>query len=117
LGNHFIQISPNSSPELKLMIGVRFVNEEVRIQRTGVPEGDIVLVGDVQFLGQAISKGILVYQGRDKLILYHNCTEIVVGDRAFVMGFEGSGGDYLSTDLPESLVETADEIVGTFSLP
>jgi hypothetical protein len=117
LGANFIQISSPVVPDIKLTIGVRWKYEEVMIQRTGVPEGDIILVGDVPFFGENISKGILVYKGRDKLILYHNCTEIVVGERVFTLGFSDFSMDYEAIDLTTAEVEIADGIVASFGYP
>ncbi len=87
------------------------------IQRTGVPEGDIVPAGEVPFFGENISKAILVYQGRDKLILYHNCTEIKVGERVFTLGFSDFKADYTLVDLAAPDVEIADGIVESFGYP
>ena len=114
---NFIQISSPADPDIKLTIGVRWINEDASIQRTGVPEGDIFLAGEVPFFGENISKGILVYQGRHKLILYHNCTEIRVGDRVFTLGLDDFSMDYAAIDLTDMDVETADKIVGSFGFP
>lgn len=117
LGTHFIQISSPADPNVKLTIGVRWSSEEVMIQRTGVPEGDILPAGEVPFFGENISKGILVYQGREKLILYHNCTEIKVGERVFTLGFSDFRMDYAAIDLLAMEIEIADQIVASFGYP
>jgi hypothetical protein len=117
LGANFIQISSPTDPNIKLTIGIRWVDEDVRIQRTGVPEGDIIPAGEVYFFGENISKGILVYQGNDKLILYHNCTEIKVGERIFTLGFSDFSTGYDAIDLTGMDEETADEIVESFGFP
>jgi len=117
VGSNFIHISSPVDHKIKLTIGVRWVNEDVMIQRTGVPQGDIVPAGEVPFFGENISKGILVYQGREKLVLYNNCCEIRVGDRVFTLGFEEFKSDYDAIDLINSDVEIADKIVGSFGYP
>ena len=116
LSTNFIQLSPSATPDIKFTIGVRWADEDVRIQRTGVPEGDIVWVGEVPFLGQEISKGILEYHSRDKAILYANGTEIRVGERVFTLGLSDFSIDYDSIDLTNILEETADAIVESFAI-
>lgn len=80
-------------------------------------EGEILQVGEVPFYGENISKGILVFQGRDKLILYHNCTEIKVGERVFTLGFSDFNTDYDEIDLAPLDVQIADGIVESFGYP
>jgi hypothetical protein len=116
LGNNFIQVSSSTDPSTKLTIGVRWADEDVMIQRTGVPEGDIVLVGEVNFLGQKISKGTLQYHYKDKEVLYHNCVQIFSENLVFTLGFSDFNGDYDAINLPVNLVETADAIVESFTL-
>jgi hypothetical protein len=116
LGNNFIQVSSPTDPGIKLTIGVRWADEDVMMQRTGVPEGDIVLVGEVNFLGQKISKGILQYHNKDKEVLYNNCVQISSDNLVFTLGFSDFNGDYDAINLPVNLVETADAIVESFAL-
>ena len=116
-GDHYFQISSPVDPDIKLTVGVRWTYEDIRIQRTGVPQGDIALVGEVPFFGENISKGILVYKGRDKLILYHNCTEITVGELVFTLAFDDFSLDYEAIDLSDAEVETADGMVASFGHP
>lgn len=117
VGANFIQISSPVDHNIKLTIGVRWVSEVVTIQRTGVPEGDIVPAGEVPFFGENISKGILVYKGREKLILYHNCTEIKVGERVFTLGFSDFGMDYGAVHLIQTDMDIADQVVESFGYP
>lgn len=117
LGANFIHISSPVDPDIKLIIGVKWKYEEWRLQRTGVPAGEILLAGTVPFFGENITKGILVYKGRDKLILYQNCTEIVVGERVFTLAFEDTSLDYDAIDLSAMDVEIADGIVASFGYP
>jgi hypothetical protein len=111
LSTNFIQISSSDTPDIKLTIGVRWADEDARIQRTGVPEGDIVTVGKIIFLGQEISKDVLKYQSKDKKILYANGIEIRIGDRVFTLGLDDFSRDYDAVDLSNVLEQTADAIV------
>lgn len=117
LGANYIQLTPPYLPDIKFTIGVRWVGEDVRIQRTGVPEGELVRVGMVPFWGDEISKSILVYQGRDKAVLYNNGTEFRLGDRYFTLGLDDFSLDYGSVDLPDKIKAAADGIVGSLANP
>ena len=55
----------------------------MHIQRTGVPEGNLVQAGTVPFWGDEISKSILIFEGRDKAVLYNNATKFRVGVNSF----------------------------------
>jgi hypothetical protein len=71
----------------------------------------------VPFLGDEISKSILVYQGRDKAVLYNNGTEFRVGgNRIFTLGLGASGLDYAAVDLT-NFIAAADGIVASITAP
>jgi hypothetical protein len=116
-GAHFIRISSPIDPNIRLSIGFRWTYEDIRLTRTGVAAGEIIPAGEVPFYGENISRAILVYQGRDKEVLYHNCTEITVGERIFTLGFSNGSYDYDATDLSAADVEIADGIVASFGYP
>ncbi len=117
LGANFVQISAPFTPDIKVTIGVRWADEDAMIQRTGVPEGDLVQAGMVPFWGDEISKSILVYQGRDKAVLYNNGTEFRVGgNRVFTLGLGAFRLDYAAVVLT-NYIETADAIVGSITAP
>jgi hypothetical protein len=86
----------------------------VRLTRTGVPAGELIPAGEVPFLAENASKAILVWQGRDKEVLYHNSTEIRVGERIFTLGLRDFYWDYDATDLTEMDEQIADKIVASF---
>ena len=117
LGANFIQISAPFPAQVRVTIGVRWADEDVQIQRTGVPEGELVPAGMVPFWGDEISKSILVYEGKDKAVLYNNGTEFRVGgNRVFTLGLGASGLDYAAVDLT-NFIETADAMVGSIAAP
>ena len=115
-GTHFIRIGPPGAPSIRFTIGVKHTGDATRIGRTGVPEGDIFLAGNILFLGQEISKGILKYQGNDKLILYANGVEIKIGELIFTLGLGDINTDYGAVNLSLMIEETADAIVESFAL-
>ena len=74
------------------------------------------MAGNILFLGQEISKGILKYQGNDKLILYANGVEIKIGELIFTLGLGDINTDYGAVNLSLMIEETADAIVESFAL-
>lgn len=101
---------------IALRIWVKQPAEDVTIVRTGVPAGDLVERGMVTFLGQALIKNVLVYQGKDKAVLYNNAGEIRVGDLIFAISLESNHSDYESIAIPENIQEQADKILESFAL-
>ncbi|MFZ0547417.1 MAG: PsbP-related protein [Candidatus Promineifilaceae bacterium] len=101
---------------ISLKIGVRQITEDVQLVRTGVPAGDLVMRGTVTFLGQALVKNVLVYQGKDKAVLYNSAGEIEVNDLVFVISLESNRFDYESIQIPETIQEQADQILESFEL-
>jgi hypothetical protein len=97
-----------------LNIGVRWPREEVRIQRTGVGAGELIAEGTVDFLGQTLSRTVLVYEGKDKTVLYSSAVELEVDGRIFTLSV-----DYFDDPaivLSEEVQQTADKILETFEL-
>jgi hypothetical protein len=113
---NFIQLNAPAPSQARFTIGVRWADEDVQIQRTGVPEGDLVQAGTIPFWGDVISKSILVYEGRDKAVLYNNGTEVRAWDKVFTLGLGDSRMDYASVDLTR-FIETADAIVSSIAPP
>ncbi|MBL1131645.1 MAG: hypothetical protein D8M54_24570 [Chloroflexi bacterium] len=70
----------------------------------------------VTFLGQELIKNALVYQGKDKAVLYNNAGEISVGDLIFAISLESNRSDYESIAIPENVQEQADKILESFAL-
>lgn len=101
---------------IALRIWVKQPAEDVTIVRTGVPAGDLVERGMVTFLGQELIKNALVYQGKDKAVLYNNAGEISVGDLIFAISLESNRSDYESIAIPENVQEQADKILESFAL-
>jgi hypothetical protein len=116
VGTNFIQLNAPFPSEARFTIGVRWADEDAQIQRTGVPEGDLVLSGMIPFWGDVISKSILVYEGKDKAVLYNNGTEMRVWDKVFTLSLGDFGLNYAAVDLTR-FIDTADAIVGSIAPP
>jgi hypothetical protein len=116
--NH-VGVSPVWQPAVELNIGFKNVRESgVVIMRTGVGAGDIVLRGTVRFLGQTLSRDVLVYEGKDKTVLYNQATEIQIDDLVFTLSLDGFNPNlnYGLVALPADIQLTADKIVESFEL-
>jgi hypothetical protein len=97
-----------------LLIQFKRMGEEVVITRTGVPAGDLVAEGFVDFLGEAVAREVLVYQGRDKAVLYEAAAEIERGELLFTIWLQSNRPDYESIDIPGNVQREADGIVESF---
>lgn len=115
-GPHYLCLNHPSALEARLVVGFKRAGENLTIQRSGVGAGDIVKVGSVTFLGQEVSREVVVFQGKDKAVLYNNGTEIHVGDLVFTLNLDDFRMDYEAVDLPEDVQDVVDEIVESFTL-
>ncbi len=113
-GTHFVRLGRES---LSLYIGYMALYESVDIwSRTGLPAGDFQTRGTVAFLGQELTREVLVYEGVDRVVFYNGPnSRIDVGDLVFSIylddlsaeGSAASGGE---------LHTAADEILQSFVL-
>jgi hypothetical protein len=117
-GINLIYVCPSSTITIgiQLTIGVKRIEEDVAIQRTGVGAGDIITTGKIKFLGQEISRDVLRYQGKDKTILYHYGTEINVDGLIFTLSLDDFYPDYDAVELSADIQSAADTIVESFKL-
>ncbi len=106
----------------QLAIGTKFADDETHILRTGVPAGDEVHVGTVQFIGQTIRKTIIRYEGKDKVVLYGYKEDlpyqIPVGNLIFTISLDDVGyfGPYEEVELSPEIQRLADAIVESIRL-
>jgi hypothetical protein len=97
-----------------LIIGVRWPDEDVQIQRTGVGAGELMSEGSIDFLGRELSRTVLVYEGNDKSVLYDSAVGIEVDGRIFTISLDYF--DDPSLVLSQEVQATADEILESFEL-
>ncbi len=109
--------------EFVLNIGVKRVGESEAIVRTGVGAGDLVTRGQVSILGQQVSRDVLVYQAKDKGVLYNQAKEFAVGNLVFTISLDSYPDPaqpaiyhYDTVELAPDVQAEADRIVASFAL-
>jgi hypothetical protein len=101
---------------IALNIWVKQSTEEVEIVRSGVSAGDLITRGTVAFLDQELSKNVLLYEGKDKAVLYNNAGEVQVNGLIFAISLESNRSDYDAIIIPEAIQTQADQILNSFTL-
>ncbi len=113
---NFVWLKYQPRPTLALSIGFRRSTEEAPIQRTGVGAGELIGKGTVLFLGRELSRDVLVYQGKEKAVLYSYGLEIAVDDLIFTLSLDDHSPDYESVVIEQDIQAQVDEIVESFEL-
>lgn len=116
MSGHAVYIEPRSASLVRLVVGFKRATEDQQITRTGVGAGDIVPRGFVTFLGQPISRDVLVLNGKDLAILYQGSGEIRCGDLVFALNFDYRGNATDKSALTAEMETIADKIVTSFEL-
>jgi hypothetical protein len=101
---------------LQFTVGYRRASEDLWLYRTGMPAGDFVPGGSVEFLGREISRDVLVYEGKAKVVLYNYSSAVPWGDIIFGFSLDDFEGDYGRVDLPEDVQNQIDQVVSSFEL-
>jgi hypothetical protein len=113
-GTHFVRLGQGP---LSLYIGYMALYESVDIwSRTGLPAGDFETRGTVSFLGQELTREVLVYEGVDRVVFYNGPnSRIDVGDMVFSIYLDDVSGEG-SAALGVDLHTAADGILHSFAL-
>jgi hypothetical protein len=115
-GDNYVCLFPQAAQEMILVVGFKRATETVPIHRSGVGEGDLIPRGTVRFLGQTLTRDVLVYQGKNKAVLYNNAMETQIDDLVFTLSMDDFRTDYFSAILPADIQRTADKIIESFEL-
>lgn len=107
---------PVTRGQIVLSIGFKRVGEEYGIQRTGVGSGDLVTRGTVPFLGEDVTRWVLVAEGKDMSVLYDQACETQRGDMVFTLALDYAGLYSDPVTLPEDVQAQADMTVASFRL-
>lgn len=103
--------------EYFLLVGFKRAGEEVPPFRTGLPAGDFVDGGTATFLGKPITKKLLVFEGKNKVVDYQS--PLHAGDLQLYIWLDVQlvqGTDYAAVDIPAEIMDQADQIVASFAL-
>jgi hypothetical protein len=115
-GEHLIYVFPQDSPDTTLTLGFRRVTEHIAIQRTDVGAGEISTGGTVGFLGEQVSREVLVYEGNVKAVRYNNTAETQRDQMVFTLSLDDWRTDYRAVSLSPEIQATADRIVESIQL-
>jgi hypothetical protein len=98
-----------------LSIGYRRPAQNVMIQRTGVPAGELQFRPAVQFFGGSLPAARLIFQGKVKAVLYANAVEFPTGSLVFTLSLDDlQTSDFAEVNIPADVQTEADEILTTF---
>jgi hypothetical protein len=98
---------------LALFIGCERARQGVVIQGAS-GEGEWHRSGTVRFMGQTVSRMVLIYEARDKAVYYNGTAGIQVDNLTFYIALIDQNADYSSIDIPKELQTAADQIVESF---
>ena len=115
-GGNYVCLFPQAAQEMILVVGFKRATETVPIHRSGTGAGDVIPRGTVRFLGQTLARDVLVYEGKDKAVLYDNAMETQIDDLVFTLSLDDFRTDYDAAILPANVQHTADKIVESFEL-
>ncbi len=98
---------------IRLVIGLKRPNDDFPF-RTGVPGGDFQEAGTIKFLGQELSKRLLVAEGKTKMVDYYG-KALEQADLVLFFSIGDFGTpDYRAVEIPESLQKGAEQVIATF---
>jgi len=104
-------------PGYFMFVGYQWADEEPKPFRTGMPSGEFIEDGLSMILGQPIPRNILVFEGKNKVVDYGG--RIKIGDLIVVFYLDGSETEsitYQDIDIPEEIIDQADQIIASFVL-
>jgi hypothetical protein len=81
---------------------------------SGLPAGDFIYAGKVDFIGQVIPVEVLLYDSKSKAVYFNQTTPIRVEDLVFIIVLEDQETEYTQVDLPEGVIAEAAGILETF---
>jgi hypothetical protein len=100
-----------------LVVGYRWDIEQVFIGRTGVAAGEIETRNTISFLEEELTRDVLVYEGKDKAVLYEYAREFPIGNLVFYLSLDDiQSGPYEEVEIPESIQDEVDRILESFDL-
>ncbi len=114
-GSRSVQFSQGT---VTLVIGYRRKGESVAISGSGAPGGEFAVRGTVRIAGQDVDRYVIVYQGKDKVVMYGEPGPLPLsaGGLEFSARLDDFNPDYDSVELSRSIQGDADLILGSLAL-
>lgn len=113
-GSRSVQLSQGT---VTLVIGYRRAGEQAAIGGSGAPAGDFESRGVVQIVGQDVERTVIVYEGKDKAVMYGQPgMPISAGGLEIVPRLDDFSPNYDAVDLPQALQEEADMVLGRLTI-
>ena len=94
-----------------LRFKVKRADETINIHRTDMPAGHLIKREPVIFMGESLTTTLLVYEGKNKYVLYNNGGVFARGDLLFAIEMGNNRSIYEAGDIPEWMHEISDRIV------
>ena len=104
-------------PGYRLFVGYQWADEDPKPFRTGMPQGEFQDAGNATLLGQPIPKQVLVWEGKNKVVNYGG--RIKAGSLILVFYLDGVETEEISygeINIPQEIMDEADQIVASFTL-
>jgi hypothetical protein len=114
--HHLVRLTPLQWPDTVMAIGFKRAGEDFGIQRTGVGSGELVEQGAVSFLGQDVSRVVLVLDATDRGVLYNGAAEIQRDELIFTLALDFLNPAPDAAGLSAEVEAVADRIVASFDL-
>jgi hypothetical protein len=118
-GSRSVQLSQGT---VRLVIGYRRAGETVVISGSGAPAGEFEARGAIQAAGQAVERMVIVYEGKDKVVMYSQVDglpgmPIATGGLEFTFRLgDFAQVDYGAIELSQSVQEDADFILSSLAI-
>jgi len=115
-GSRSVQLSQGT---VELVIGYRRSGEEVPIGGSGAPGGEFDVRGSVQMLGQDVDRYVIVYGGKDKVVMYGQPgpPPLSAGGLEFALRMDDFAQvNYEEIELAQSVQDEADMILSSLAI-
>jgi inhibitor of cysteine peptidase len=83
LSGHAVQLFPDNSPDALMQVAFKHANEDMLLGQTGLAQGELIAWGKVLFMGQELTRRVLVFDGKHLTVLYTSPDALQVGDVVF----------------------------------
>lgn len=104
---------------LTLTIAYKWADEQfdLSLGRTGMPAGDMIYGGKINFLGKVVPIDVLEYERKDKAIFYQVDNPVQAGEypMGFAIWLDDTEQNYQDLDIPKEIQAEANAILESFS--